>query len=135
GHAVRCVAEKHRTSTKVIYSHLRRYWQRGCTVSALTPDLNKCGGRGKLRLSSHATDTKLGRPSLYSKTSGKKEGIRCTPSVHARFGKGAKLFQTVRGITQKEVYERMLFRYFYDGFRDCNGLQIPVMPPAEDLPT
>lgn len=41
-----------------ITRQLRRYWQRGMTPDALTPDYSKCGAPGKVRRS---TQTKLGR--------------------------------------------------------------------------
>lgn len=36
---------------KIIYKHLRRYWQRGKTKSALLPDYQNCGSEGKVRKS------------------------------------------------------------------------------------
>lgn len=45
-----------------LYKNLRRYWQRGKTITALTPDYSKSGGRGKDKLLSNK---KVGKPRSY----------------------------------------------------------------------
>ena len=47
------------SAKKTLYSHLRQYWQRGCTPNALLPDYDNSGARGEKRATS---DKKLGRP-------------------------------------------------------------------------
>lgn len=48
---------------QTVYRHLRRYWQRGQCLNALTPDYKNSGGAGKRR---QARNQKLGRPRTIS---------------------------------------------------------------------
>lgn len=55
------------SAKKTLYSHLRQYWQRGCTPNALLPDYDNSGARGEKRATS---DKKLGRPRSISPGAG-----------------------------------------------------------------
>jgi transposase InsO family protein len=66
-------------SLATIYSHLRRYWQRGQIPNAFLPDYKFCGSPGKTRASSG--HKKLGRKKLY----GEGKGIKINSDIERLF--------------------------------------------------
>jgi hypothetical protein len=121
---------------RVIYNYLRRYWQAGGIRNALLPDFNKCGGRGKRRLSEDSNAPKLGRKSSLAKDRGCSTGIRITPDIERLFERGAKRFyESPDQLKLSDAFDLTLKTYFHKGFALENGVPIPVLPPAEELPS
>jgi len=123
----------------VIYKYLRRYWQAGRTKNALLPTFDKCGGRGKRRHPRTGTPesaAKLGRPSARAVSSGQPLGIRVTPEIERQFERGIKRFYETRAERSlKDAYQLTLEAFFHDGYTLVNGTPVPVLPPAEALPS
>lgn len=138
GKAVKKIAVKYDKHEKVIYSYLRKCWQRGWTKNSLLPAYYKCGGRGKRRLAEIESATKLGRPSSLSKGDGEPRGIRITPRIEKLFEKGIKKFYlNNRNYTFKMAYEKMLFAFFHVGVESnpVDGVEVPILPDKNKLPT
>lgn len=136
GEAVRAIALKYEKHEKVIYSYIRRKWQRGQGKSSLLPDYTKCGGKGKSRLIALGSDKKLGRPSDLSKGDGKRRGIRITPRIVKIFEKAIKKFYLNENrFTFKMAYEKMLFEYFAIGTEEVDGVEVRILPDKSELPT
>lgn len=138
GRAVKKIAAKYNKHEKVIYSYLRKCWQRGWTKNSLLPDYYKSGGKGKRRLVEIESAAKLGRPSSLSKADGESRGIRITPRIEKLFEKGIKKFYlNNRDYTFKMAYERMLFAFFRVGVEPnpVDGVEVPILPDKNQLPT
>ena len=138
GKAVKKIAAKYGKSEKVVYSYLRKCWQRGWTKNSLLPDYQRCGGKGKRRLGETEAETKLGRPNSLSKGDGESRGIRITPRVEKLFEKGIrKFYLNTRNFTFRKAYEMMLFTYFRIGveINPIDGVEVPILPDKNKLPT
>jgi Integrase core domain/Mu transposase, C-terminal len=95
---------------KIIYKHLRRYWQRGKTKSALLPDYQNCGAEGKVRKSG---DKKRGRPRKYAHDPDIGVGINITEELKRVFRISIKRFyhkSTKRSLVA--TYLKMIQEYF-----------------------
>lgn len=120
-------------SEPTIRKDLRRYWQGGQTLNALLPRFDLCGGKGKERLS-HGD--KRGRPSLLSKALGKPIGINVDADIREKLLKGSRLFyEKGAGRNLKQAYQLTLEKFFHKGYKLEQGVLVPIMPPAEELPS
>ena len=118
---------------KTIYNYLRRYWQGGQTKNALLPLFEQCGGKGKERNSSSC---KLGRPSKLAKTTEISIGVNVDNRMRQSFRRGIKLFyENQKGRTLKDTYQLTLEKFFHKGYEMQDGVIVPVLPPASELPT
>lgn len=124
-------------SKQHIYDLLRRYWQFGQTKNALLSLYKKSGGIGKRRLGKSTTDKKLGNPSNKSKDTGKKIGVRITKSIERNFLRGVRKFydQKNKRKSLEKAFQKILGEYFNVGEEFKDGILIPVLPPASELPT
>lgn len=136
GPIIRRLAKSNGRTKKIIYDYLRRYWQGGGIRNALLPAFNKCGGRGKRRLSEDSNAPKLGRKSSLSKAKGYSLGVRITPDIERRFKEGARRFyEKPSEIKLTDAYNLTLKTFFHKGFVLEDGMPIPVLPPSEELPS
>jgi hypothetical protein len=118
---------------KTIYNYLRRYWQGGQTKNALLPLFEQCGGKGKERNSSSC---KLGRPSKLAKTTEISIGVNVDNRLRQSFRRGIKLFyENQKGRTLKDTYQLTLEKFFHKGYKMQDGVLVPVLPPASELPS
>lgn len=120
-------------SETTIRKDLRRYWQGGQTINALLPRFNLCGGKGKLRQNQ---GSKRGRPTLLSKPTGESIGINVDAQVREKLMAGCRLFyENLLGRTLKQAYQLTLEKFFNRGYTIEQGVLVPIMPPAEELPS
>lgn len=119
-----------------IYNLLRRFWKYGQTKNALLPLYKKSGAPGKRRLGKCTNETKLGKPSNKSKRIGKKTGIRITLDIERKFERGVKRFYDKKNKRKslKKAFQRILETYFHIGYDLKDGILIPILPPAKELP-
>jgi hypothetical protein len=118
---------------KTIYNYLRRYWQGGQTKNALLPLFEQCGGKGKER---HSSSCKLGRPSKLAKAKEISIGVNVNHEIRQRFHRGIKLFyENQKGRTLKDAYQLTLEKFFHKGYEMQDGVLVPVLPPATELPS
>jgi hypothetical protein len=130
------VSKKTGKPPKTIYHYLRRYLQSGCLKNSLLPGYKKCGGKGKKRLGKNSSEKKLGRPSELSKNQEVNNGIRNTPTTEILYEKGIKEFYLTPDKNSFRVaYEKTIAKYFNIGYEYINGIEIPILPDAEKLPT
>lgn len=118
---------------KTIYNYLRRYWQGGQTKNALLPLFERCGAKGKERKPSNC---KRGRPSKLSKVNDIVLGVNVDNKIRKNFSRGRSLFYENRqGRTLKDAFQLTLEKFFHQGYEIQNGVLVPVLPPASELPT
>ncbi|BAY95297.1 MULTISPECIES: Mu transposase C-terminal domain-containing protein [unclassified Tolypothrix] len=126
------VVKTGRTSA-TIYNYLRRYWQGGQVKNALLPRFDQCGGSGKLRQNNHR---KRGRPNKLTLGEQQAIGVNVDQQVREYFRRGIQLFYETRsGRTLKQSYQLTLEKFFHQGYETINGVLVPILPPAEELPT
>jgi hypothetical protein len=133
GPLVAAVAKRTGRAKRLIYGYLRRYWQGGQTKNALLPHFDQCGGRGKERSSS---ECKRGRPSAIGKAQGQPTGVNVDVAMREHFRRGISTFyesREKRPLTA--AYQFTLERYFHKGYELRDGVLVPILPPANELPT
>ncbi|HYP43089.1 MAG TPA: hypothetical protein VEQ18_03630, partial [Candidatus Nitrosocosmicus sp.] len=137
GKIVTKIASKTKKSKQHIYDLLRRYWQFGQTQNALLPLYKRSGAPGKRRLGTSVNNKKLGKPSNKSKETGKSIGIRTTPAIERNFFRGVKRFYERKNKRKslKNAFQKILETYFNINYELKDGILVPILPPAEELPT
>jgi putative transposase len=138
GRLVAEAAERARCTKKTIYKRLRCYWQGGQTKNALLPRFDRCGGKGKERIKQEGPwdSAKRGRPGVLVRAGRECPGINVTLDIRDRLQRGWRLFYENRqGMTLPQAYQRTLEKFFNVGFRWEGDVRVPVLPPADELPT
>ena len=112
---------------------LRRYWQCGQIKNCLLPFYHLSGGRGKERRSE---GVKRGRRNKDALITGQVTGINIGPEERDKFRRGFKKFyQTPEQRTLPEVFDLTKEEFFNAGYEKRHGVLVPVLPPADQLPT
>lgn len=133
GPLVHTLVERTGRTKTTIYNYLRSYWQGGQTKNALLPLFNQRGGRGKERQS---RGCKRGRPSKCSVATGLPIGVNVNDEIRERFRRGIKLFyENQQGNPLNRAFQDTLERFFHKGYEMQNGVLVPSLPPASELPT
>jgi putative transposase len=121
-------------SEATMYKDLRRFWQRGMVPNALLPDYGRCGAPGKRRVAENQNLPKLGRKS--AKAMGDSTGIRMTKDIERKFELGInKYFLKTDRMKLSKVFDLIKDKYFWIDIAKINGILVPILPPAEQLPT
>ena len=133
GPMIAAVAKSSNRAKRLIYTYLRRFWQGGQVKNALIPHYDKSGGKGKER---QVTDKKRGRPNTQTSPTRTSPGVNVTPQMRKDFLRGIRAFyENQAGRTLREAYQLTLEHYFHKGFELQNGVLVPLLPPASELPT
>ncbi len=133
GPLVAAVAERARRAKRLIYGYLRRYWQGGQTKNALVPHFDRCGGKGKEHSSS---ERKRGRPNVIGSATCQATGANVDDDIRACFERGIHLFYENRGGRSLTMaYQLTLEKFFHKGYELRDGVLVPILPPADELPT
>lgn len=137
GEVISKIVSKTGKTKRQIYKLLRKYWQYGQTKNALLPLYDKCGGPGKRRVGNFATQTKLGKNSNKSKRTNQKTGVRITEDIERKFERTVKRFyENKKGRRSlRKAFQRGLEKFFNIGYELKDGVLIPILPPAIELPT
>ncbi len=149
GHLVKETMVKHSTTKPSIYNYLRKYWQGGQIENCLLPSYFVCGGkgseknangkkRGRTRKSDKlANDIPLNSTSSISNENDiNKSGININKKVRKYILRAVKdYYKTTVKYPLKHTYEKMIYRDFAIGYQVLDGLEVPVLRPAKDLPT
>ncbi len=62
--------------------------------------------------------------------------MKIDDTIKEYFRQGVKLFyDTGETRTLKETFERTVVHFFHQGWEWHNGMMVPILPPAEELPT
>ncbi len=118
---------------KTIYRHLRRYWQGGQTPNALLPHYDRSGGRGKSRV---AGSRKRGRRSRLALERQSPTGVNVSEEILTAFQKGFRRFyESGEERSLRGAYQRTLEQYFNLGYEWQDGVAVPLLPPADQLPS
>lgn len=117
--------------SKRIYSIFREYWLGGKTINSLLPNYKNSGGRGKFK---KLKDKKIGRPSRIYKVTGK-SGVNVTEEDKKVFEIAIKPYLNGKIRIIKEVYDEMIPTYYISGYKNNNGLKIPIPLPDDEIPT
>jgi Integrase core domain len=79
---------------------------------------------------------KRGRSSLLSLSVGRKLGINVTDDIKNKFRKGIKLFYENRQkMPLTKAYQKTLEKFFNKGYKLLDGILVPNLPPASELPS
>lgn len=119
-----------------IYFLLRRYWQRGQMANALLADFHSCGAPGKERLAPSSRHAEYKTRDGTAKIGNKRRGVRVTGEIKSKFTRAIKLFfhtRKKRGL--KSTFELAILKFFNNGYEVKNGIRVPILPPATELPT
>lgn len=128
---IRKASEFYGISESWILEYLKRYWKRGKTPNALLPEYRNCGARGKERKDGNV---KRGRPRINQDISGK--GINVTEDIKRTFRTAVnKYYYTTAKNSLTLTYELMRKEYFIDGFKEENGVKIPILKPQTEIPS
>lgn len=128
---IRQVSKSYGVSEGWILEYLKRYWKRGKTRNALLPDYRNCGAKGKER---KAGDVKRGRPRKHQDITG--EGINVTEDIKKIFRIAInKYYYTTAKNSLTLTYELMRKEYFTDGYKEVNGVKIPLLKPQSGIPS
>ena len=124
-------AEEFKVTKKTVYFYLRRYWQRSQTKNALLPDYGKSGGRGKSKV---VGEKKRGRPRKRPEIRG--NGINVDEETKRIFRNAIKLYYNNRRENPLTVAYTSMLRDFYGlEIKLVNGIEVPVLKPADLIPT
>jgi putative transposase len=127
------VSESSKRTKRLIYTYLRRYWQGGQIKNALIPHYHKSGGKGKER---QVNDRKRGRPRGVTEETQTSLGVNVTPELRKVFQRGIRLFyENQDGRTLREAWQLTKEQFFHKGFELQNGILVPLLPTADELPT
>jgi hypothetical protein len=113
---------------------LRKWWQRGRCKNTLLPDFQKCGGKGESRTTDNQNEKKLGRHPRNQEF-GENPGIRITPEIEKKFEKGTKKFRDEQKHSLRDTFELIKLNYFKIDTEEINGINVPILPADEQLPT
>ena len=135
GRLVAETAERFGVHKGTIYKYLRRYWAGGKTKNALLPAYDRCGAPGRERKISDKS-AKRGRPPKIVKLDGDRIGVNIDEDIKRIFRAGTKMFYNNKDKAPlTRAYQQMIEKFFSVGFREDEGVQIPILPPANELPT
>lgn len=138
GPMIASASQSSKRAKRLIYTYLRRYWQGGQIKNALVPHYHKSGGKGKER---QVKDHKRGRPRGATQAAQTSEtqtsmGVNVTPEIRKMFDRGIRLFyENQDGRTLREAWQLTKEQFFHKGFELQNGVLVPLLPPASELPT
>ncbi len=128
-HSIREAADQSGLRPSVIKEALMKYLQGGKNPEALYRRYFLCGNGGERRTAEEGA-SKRGRP----RRSGN-EGVNVTEAVLGIFEASYKKHVRSPWNSLGNSYLEMLETRFKKGFRIENGIRIPVLPPAEELPS
>ena len=129
GGKVRACANQHGRHEKVLYAHLRNYWQMGQVPNALLPAFHRCGALGQKR---KVTDKKLGRPRIY----GDAIGVIITDSIQECFRLGHEKYGKTRlKMPLSKVFKLIRKEYFCYEEKLPSGEKIPILRGPDEVPT
>ncbi|HAZ38153.1 MAG TPA: DNA-binding protein, partial [Clostridiaceae bacterium] len=131
GKLIKKASEIYGVSESWILEYLKRYWKRGKTRNALLPDYRNCGAKGKERKAGNA---KRGRHRINQDIIG--EGVNVTEDIKKIFRITVnKYYYTTAKNSLTLTYELMRKEYFSDGFKEENGVKIPIIKPQAEVPS
>jgi len=130
GSRIREVQERTGLHKSTLYRYLRRYWQGGKIKNALLPHFNNCGSYGNER---EPKEAKRGRPRKFESEA---VGINIDEETKQFFRSGIRLYYNNKDKAPlKHAYQKTLEKFFNTGYRKDGNTPVPVLPPAEQLPT
>lgn len=115
---------------------LRHYWQRGQMKNALLPEFDGCGSQGMESRLIDRQSPKRGRPSNVARQKGVTTGVNIDDTIKEYFRRGTKLsYENAEKMSRIGAFERILALFFQQGKELRNGVFVPLLPPADELPT
>lgn len=134
GIMIREACEKYNAQKKDVYRYLSRYWQSGGITNALLPNYDKCGSAGEDR--GIREGSKRGRKSRVALDNPEKAGINIDEDIKHIFRIGVKLYYNTKEKNPlRRCYQLIIENHFNVGYKEEGGVKIPILPPAEELPT
>jgi len=117
-----------------IYRKLRLYWRGGKMKNALLNNYDSCGARGKTREST--TGIKRGRKSAITLLDPERiVGVNISEEDRQIFRVAIiKYYHTRKKNPLQYAYDRMIPEFYNKGCVIENGVEVPILPPSEELP-
>jgi putative transposase len=136
GPAIKDLADRTGKNKDYIYDKVRRYWQGGMVINALSPDLDKRGGPSKQRLVEEQDGTKFGRSSSLELRAGRVLKIKLTPLIVRCFERGTLRFLIKKGTKYqlKAAFDRITETFFIRTLQPIEGIDKPELLPANERP-
>lgn len=127
GKMIQETAQKNGVTVKTVYSILRRYWRRGQNKTAVVPDNENKGGRGKPK---KASEKKRGRPRLWG------TGINADAQVEKNFAAAYEKYHLKEGLSLPDTH-KLLLRDFYgaDVRYDEKGRRWVILDEMDNVPS
>src|SRR5260221_7641212 len=136
GPLVQAAMERTGCSKQWICTCLRHYWQGGQMKNALLPEFDRRGSRETENRSTDRQALKRGRPSNIARHTGVATGVDIDGTIKEYFRRGTKLiYENAEKIPLTEAFDRILALFFHCGKELRNGVFVPLLPPADELPT
>jgi hypothetical protein len=136
GPLVQAAMEKTGYSKQRVHTYLRYYWQRGQIKNAPLPEFDHRDTQGKEHQSPDRHARKRGRSSYVAKFTGVSTGVNIDDTIKEYFRRGTKLFYENAGkMPMTQAFKRILTLFFHQGYELRNGVLVPLLPPAAELPT
>ncbi len=127
------VAQKNNVQPKTVLKYVKKYWIAGKMINSLLPSFNKCGAAGQER---KANDIKRGRPSKDSKLDPSQTGINIDKFHIEKIHLGIKLYYNSKSKHPlAEAHQLTIENLYHLGFKEKNGVKVPILPPAHQVPT
>lgn len=128
---IKVIAEKSGVCVKTIGNYLKRYWRGGKTKNALLPSYYLCGGKGREK---GIGSVKRGRPRRYADIVG--EGINVDENIKKIFRDAInKFYYSSAKHSLVMTYELMRKEFFAEDYKIENGVKVPILKPAAEIPT
>jgi putative transposase len=104
--------------------------------NALLPQSGRYGPRSKEHKSPDRHAPKRGRPSMVAKYTGVATGVNIDETIKEYFRRGTNLYyENAEKMPMIGAFRRILALFFHQGKELRNGRFIPLLPPANELPT
>lgn len=134
GKMVTEVTEKYNKHKMTVYKYLKRYWRCGKSKQALFPRFFKSGGSGKDR--GVKEGSKRGRPSRFAINDPEKTGVNIDDDIKRIFRVGVQLYYNKQNkYPLSRCFQLIKENHFNVGYKYDGDAKIPILPPAEELPT
>jgi hypothetical protein len=130
---IKDVCERTKKNKKFVYKYLRYYWMNGKKENALLPKFRKCGGPGKRK----NPKMKMGRKRKITIVKPEMTGVLVNDDTRKIFDEFiTKVYLKVRRRDSiKFTYIQMLKERYGVGMKIERGIEIPIIPPAHQVPS
>lgn len=134
GKMIEQAVDEFKVHKMTVYKYLRRYWKAGKDKNALMPHYDKRGAPGKER--GIREGSKRGRKSRVALDNPEKMGVNVDDEIKQIFRVGVQLYYNKKDKKPlRRCYDLIIENHFNVGYQEVGDVKIPILPPAEEMPT